>query len=102
MYSDWDQEFTVRNLITVMVVSDWTSCSESNIGVAKSEDRVSGQRDFGFNLCVVPFPNICVPSFKLENLLLELSELTRSWLEELEGLEVQIDWTSMLHKTVAI
>ena len=29
---------------------------------------VSGWRDFGFNLCVAPFPNIYVPNFKLEDL----------------------------------
>ena len=28
----------------------------------------NGQRDIGFNLCVVPFPNICIPNFKLEGL----------------------------------
>ena len=52
-----------------------TSGSESNVGVAKSEDRVSGQRDFGFKLCVVPFPNVCVPNFKLEELCQSHSEV---------------------------
>ena len=31
-------------------------------------DGVSGQRDIGSNLYVVPFPNVCVPNFKLEDL----------------------------------
>ena len=26
----------------------------------------------GFNLCVVPFPHVCVPNFKLESLQLEV------------------------------
>ena len=45
---------------------------ESDVKVAKSEGGVSGWRDFGFNLCVVPFPNIYVPNFKLERLMSEL------------------------------
>ena len=63
-----------------------TELAAQSLRVAKSKDRPSGQRDFGFNLCVAPFPNVCVPNFKLENLQLELSELARGWLE---GLEVQ-------------
>ena len=54
------------------MLSTETSNSESDIGVAKSKDEVSGWRDFGFNLCVVPFPNIYVPNFKLERLMSEL------------------------------
>ena len=45
-----------------------------------------GWRDIGFNLCVVPFPNVCVPNFKLEDLCQGCSE----WLEgpRFGGLEV--------------
>ena len=43
-----------------------TSGLESNVRVAKSESRVSDWRDFVFNLCVAPFPNVYVPNFKLE------------------------------------
>ena len=37
-------------------------------------------KGLGFNLCIVRFPNICVPDFKLESLWLEWSELVRGWL----------------------
>ena len=62
-------------------VGDWTSCLESDIGVTKSEGGVSGWGDFGFNLCVAPFPNVYVPNFKLEDVWLELSELAGGQLE---------------------
>ena len=54
-----------------------TSGLESNIRVAKSEDGVSDWRDFGFNLCVAPFPNVNVPNFKLEDLHQSHSEVIR-------------------------
>ena len=43
---------------------------------------MSGQRDVGFNLCVVPFPNVYVPNFKLE-------DSFQRCLECLEGLKVR-------------
>ena len=55
-----------------------TSGLESDVRVAKSEDRVSGQRDFGFKLCIAPFPNIDVPNFKLEDLCQSHSEVVWS------------------------
>ena len=64
--------------VALTVVSDLTSCSESDV-------RVSGWRGFGFNLCVASFPNIYVPNFKLEDLQSELSELARGWSEWSEG-----------------
>ena len=51
-----------------MLLCTETSGLESNVRVAKSEDGVSDWRDFGFNLCVAPFPNVYVPNFKLEDL----------------------------------
>ena len=39
----------------------------------------------GFNLCIVPFLNICVPNFKLESLWSELSELAGGWSEVGQG-----------------
>ena len=49
--------------------------------------RSKGWRDVGFNLCVAPFPNICVPNFKLEDSCQRCSE----WSEgpKVGGLEVQ-------------
>ena len=41
--------------------------------------------EFGFNLCVMPFPNICVPNFKLENLWLKWLELVGGWLRVVRG-----------------
>ena len=57
------------------MLSTETSGLESDVGVAKSKDRVSDQRDFGFNLYVAPFPNIYVPNFKLEDLCWSCSEV---------------------------
>ena len=56
--------------------------------VVKSEGGVGGWGEFGFNLCVAPFPNVCVPNFKLEDLHSELLKLAGGWLKGLEGLEV--------------
>ena len=56
-------------------VAYWTNSLESDVGVAKSKGGVSGWRDFGFNLCVVPFPNVYVLNFKLEDLCLSCLEL---------------------------
>ena len=57
---------------------------------SESDIRVSGWRDFGFNLYVAPFSNVCVPNIKLEGLWSELSELARGWsgVREVRGLEV--------------
>ena len=46
----------------------------------------SGRRDVGFNLCVVPFPNICVPNFKLEDLHWSCLEWLEGW--RVRGLEM--------------
>ena len=47
----------------------------------------NGRRDIGFNLCVAPFPNVCVPNFKLEDLYWRCLE----WLEgpKVRGSEFQ-------------
>ena len=60
------------------MLSTETSGLESDVGVAKSKDGISGQSDFGFNLCVAPFPNVYVPNFKLEDLHQSHSEVIRS------------------------
>ena len=41
--------------------------------------------DFGFNLCVMPFPNFYIPNFKLERLMLELFGIVQSCSE--------VDWS---------
>ena len=63
--------------------------SEANDGVAKSKGGVSGWRDFGFNLCVVSFPNVYVLNFKLEDLCWSCLELFKGHLEWSEGSEGQ-------------
>ena len=69
------------------MLSTETSNSESDIGVAKSKDEVSGWRDFGFNLCVVPFPNIYASNFKLEDLHQSYLEVVQSG-QKFGGLDV--------------
>ena len=65
-----------RNLAVWSLTSELLSLRWSN-----------GQRDIGFNLCVVPFPNVCVPNFKLE----DLHQRCLEWLEspKVGGLKVQ-------------
>ena len=50
----------------------WTGYEGSKIGVTKSDSRWVSE-GLGFDLCVAPFPNVCVPN------------LTRGWKSEVVG-----------------
>ena len=55
----------------------------------ESRSSPDSWRDIGLNLCVVPFPNIYVPNFKLEDLHLRFSECLEVGGSEVGGSEVQ-------------
>ena len=73
---------------------DWIYNASSDIGAANSNSRVVTE-GLGFNLCVAPLLNVCVPNFKLESVgwrWLEFgwrgstrSRLSGDWSERLEG-----------------